>query len=365
MNREIKVMETCVSEKYGSDYVYIDLDDYSDTKTIKCTVLNYGDKLKPVFYGYNGNPYFKYDTFMKYAKKDHYARIYVEVEYEPKELDLPVEIFNTVTGIDNYVVDLETLHKIIEVRSVAYRKKKMKLKEFVWKNLLSFDEFGQVLVISGQEFIGQKILSEKDFKDSIPLFIHTETVEIYIYKRYVNRYTCHYERIPYADEICPECGEKWTLETLNDFILVNQDNFKKNSYHKECLKKHNSREQLKEFTDILFMVYSLKNITFTEIPNEYCPCDHCSPWFIVSTPDGDIKIGWRKRVINIKWLENYKKFSDTFEYEDVTKRFSEERYIHAWSTERAIEYIKRAKMSIIIENKVGESNEFEVASNLG
>ncbi|MCK9429375.1 MAG: hypothetical protein M0R17_05185 [Candidatus Omnitrophica bacterium] len=79
-----------------------------------------------------------------------------------------------------------------------------------------------------------------------------------------------------------------------------------------------------------------------EIPNEYCSsycCKH-KPWFLVTTNKGIIKIGWRKRVINIDWTgSTIKETAHTlFPNEDVTRG---EYFIHAWSLEKAKEYIDK------------------------
>lgn len=79
-----------------------------------------------------------------------------------------------------------------------------------------------------------------------------------------------------------------------------------------------------------------------EIPNGYCSqacCIHY-PWFIVTTKIGHIKIGWRKRVINIDWSKTNQKKSanELFPNEDVTK---EGHSIHAWGYDKAKEYLKK------------------------
>jgi hypothetical protein len=96
--------------------------------------------------------------------------------------------------------------------------------------------------------------------------------------------------------------------------------------------KRERAELLGLFPDTIFV---------EEIPNGYCPrwcCKHL-PWFVVTTKIGRIKIGWRKRVINIDWSGTQApKAEDLFPQEDVTKF---ERGIHAWGLEKAREYVLR------------------------
>ncbi len=78
------------------------------------------------------------------------------------------------------------------------------------------------------------------------------------------------------------------------------------------------------------------------IPNEYCsqPCCWSLPWLLVTTKKGDIKVGWRKRVINIDWEESdiMVEANDFFPNEETTKGLY---YIHAWTLSKAKEYIER------------------------
>ncbi len=73
-----------------------------------------------------------------------------------------------------------------------------------------------------------------------------------------------------------------------------------------------------------------------EIPNEYNR--NRNPWFLVTTHKGVIKIGRRKRVVNIDWSESdqMKDAHELFPNEDVTKM---DRSIHAWGYDTAKEYI--------------------------
>lgn len=76
-----------------------------------------------------------------------------------------------------------------------------------------------------------------------------------------------------------------------------------------------------------------------EIPNEYWRT-MCEPWLLVTTKIGPIKIGWRKRVINICWEDSdlKTKAEELFPKEDVTKH---DRLIHAWSYDKAVEYLRK------------------------
>lgn len=74
------------------------------------------------------------------------------------------------------------------------------------------------------------------------------------------------------------------------------------------------------------------------LPNGYCSqwcCKHL-PWFLVTTKQGKVKIGWRKRVINIEWGDYADEADKLFPNEDVTKG---QRYIHAWGLIKAKEYV--------------------------
>ena len=89
-----------------------------------------------------------------------------------------------------------------------------------------------------------------------------------------------------------------------------------------------------------------------EIPNGYGSSGYYKhlPWFVVTTSIGRIKIGWRKRVINIDWSETTQTKSGAmlFPDEDVTKGGQYDyqgdgekgRYVHAWGYEKAAEYLK-------------------------
>ena len=98
----------------------------------------------------------------------------------------------------------------------------------------------------------------------------------------------------------------------------------------------------KRVRDELILLFDGTKIHVQEIPNEYCSQACClhSPWLIVTSFAGRIKVGWRKRVIVIDWSDSDVAATAAYLFpnEDVTK---EGRMIHAWGYEKAREYIEK------------------------
>jgi hypothetical protein len=81
-------------------------------------------------------------------------------------------------------------------------------------------------------------------------------------------------------------------------------------------------------------------LTMTAIPNQYCRCDLCTPWFEVSTTYGVIVIGWRKRVINIDWSATG--IVAPVPDDEVT---CGEGWTHAWGEDKATEYLTKIRLA--------------------
>jgi hypothetical protein len=70
------------------------------------------------------------------------------------------------------------------------------------------------------------------------------------------------------------------------------------------------------------------------IPDSYKEFSDKNPWYLVMTKFGNIKIGPRKRVYEIDWSDT--KVRKIISEDNVTK---EDYYIHAWSLNKASEYL--------------------------
>lgn len=97
-----------------------------------------------------------------------------------------------------------------------------------------------------------------------------------------------------------------------------------------------------EIAKAIFLLAGIETKGFHQLVNEYWP-DHENydkirrenPWWLVNTVKyGLIKIGWRKRVIQISW--NDTDFSFLVTKDQVT---CEPKYVHAWSYADAVKYL--------------------------
>jgi len=105
--------------------------------------------------------------------------------------------------------------------------------------------------------------------------------------------------------------------------------------------KSDIKLKAKEEKEKLIALFGDKKIYVKEIENGYFPEDGYYSqfkWLLVTTEKGVIKIGWRKRVIEIDWTDSdiFDSANVLFPDEDVTKG---DRFIHAWGYEKAQEYL--------------------------
>lgn len=117
-------------------------------------------------------------------------------------------------------------------------------------------------------------------------------------------------------------------------------------YHTECYRKQKAQDDRKYYADIIKKA-GFKEFSLKEIPNEYSSHEVYGPWFIAHTFAGPIKIGCRKRVINIDWSGTEVTVGDMFVGENVTQG---DGYIHAWGEEKAVEYLSKIRSQMQNQN---------------
>lgn len=143
-------------------------------------------------------------------------------------------------------------------------------------------------------------------------------------------------------ERCSMCGHGWTLDNVHTCHWF-QWHPNQVPRHQRCQRLHLAQESYEDLGDIVRRS-EISVCSKRLIPNEYDSDDdlYYGPWLLVETPLGRIRMGWRKRVISIDWKESTLRRLDVgkiFADEDVTKW---ETGIHAWSEDKAVEYLRKA-----------------------
>ena len=310
-------------------------------ETVKVTLE--GEPIIPCSFDEDGHPNFTEEQYMLYVYKKYelkrqnggeYVPLYLDVTYEERKFDVPREKFDTITGIESSIGSLADLNELIRNRRVfAGLDRSNRLDEFMLFGCFYLNDMGSVMSI--------------DKKSRGTLKVDGD-VETFMSFRSHNFGRFHMTTagfsIPEDGMSCPCCGRAFTIEDIKDNPCVRVDG---KYYHDSCWTNYRRLTEIDEFTrNLMSIVYKDSDYTFDLLPNGYCHEECCAhiPWFMFHTIDGDIKIGWRKRVISIEWQENYEPFDfpKLFESEDVTKWEEEgRRGIHAWGKDKAYEYLNK------------------------
>ena len=81
-----------------------------------------------------------------------------------------------------------------------------------------------------------------------------------------------------------------------------------------------------------------------ELANGYWPAsprydDVRKPWWLFLTQVGPVRVGWRKRVLEIEW--DATDLRGIVTDDNVTKG---DTYVHAWSRSKAVEYLTKLRL---------------------
>jgi hypothetical protein len=114
--------------------------------------------------------------------------------------------------------------------------------------------------------------------------------------------------------------------------------------HDEEHAMHTRREELRkssrEEAESIMKLAGFTILQTWELANGYWPDATVydavrRPWWLFLTGIGPVQLGWRKRVMHIQW--DACKVRGIVTTDDTTK---EPTYVHAWKTEKAVEYLK-------------------------
>lgn len=307
------------------------------------TITMDGMEIKPIGYDTYGHPVISEEQFKLYnALKSIYERknenFFVSVEYNAMPFCIRSELFDSVDGIANCLFKLKLLKEMLICRKQAAFSGR-ELNEFVIFNKYYLTKNGHVHMVDFMSFNTERINDENvenrpDMKDVVSV---DDLNEIIIGKEV---------HIPNVGERCIICGKVLELEEVINADI--SENEKAEKGHLSCFEKFEETVNWERANEIVDSAYD--NFT-SEIQEEFFDeDDEIKPYkvYLYHTPDGDVSIRFKKKVIEIKWFGKFKPFDfeSLFENERVTKKTEgEERVIHAWSKDKAVEYLLRVKNS--------------------
>lgn len=262
--------------------------------------------------------------------------------------------YDSIEGIKEYLkFGLTGLHMLSDDRHAVGYDREERLNEFLVLGRYYLDTCGNFSICEFSH--GHNYENVSWLQDSLPKVIAWKS----LFETIKGISSCsHIFSLPPTNAICDECGDGWTINNAHDSIICDRYGDHPKFRHINCAKLYGERETLKDFQRVLNTV-GLDKALLSPIPNEYYTNDG-DPWYLVRTPKGTIKIGWRKHVINVDWSElvkaqlqsmpgefNYEKEnaarekfggSVLFPNDDVTKG---DYYIHAYGYNKLEEYLLR------------------------
>jgi len=189
------------------------------------------------------------------------------------------------------------------------------------------------------EYVGRQLWEVRRYLNNLPdagYFIHPSL-------QIRNDRFIETEPNPYLGRVLPANPNGWIGKEhgIGDWYIIqpgDETMYTRTQYfHSDCHKDWVTKKTRMEFEQ-LFANAGMYVSKMDPARNEYGSFTYRGPWFNVQTPGGDIRIGWRKRVIEIvlkgDWPVNC---SELFSGEHVTTGQS---LVHARSLEKASQYLK-------------------------
>lgn len=254
---------------------------------------------------------------------------------EERKIQLVREVYDTEEGIKGMLMSLKLLHQLKAARQSAGYERNERLHEFLILGTFYTDgcgNFGR-----SEVSLDDKVLGRKDFP---PVVSHERLFVLKEMRISTGFGPC----LPSQDVSCKVCDRPWTIENVEDATVSRSDGKGDEViwHHRLCHKLSLSRDS-RAFFGKMVLEAGFKDPLMNEIPNEYCKCERCMPWSLLNTLAGDIKVGWRKRVLSISWEGTGIYLPDLFKDEDVTKNGY---HVHAWGYGKGVLYLTKLRQAL-------------------
>lgn len=246
---------------------------------------------------------------------------------------------DTFEWLREHVRSLDDLHAVVAARRALNERAALTSngKRWLVAGRYVLDGFGQLWVTT-------KPIPDPD----LPPVIDMADVQRYL--RRGESVSMSIEWVPTGRDACASCEVAFTLATAADAVRTpdavtagRTGTFR----HRACAWIDAAKVNRKAF-DHIFEEAGFRAFYLHDIGNGYWPgCGYEDPyylpWFQAHTAVGQIRIGWRKRVIAIDWSSTGRDLAHLFVTEDVTKGPHD---IHAWGYEKAIDYLRRVRVEL-------------------
>lgn len=319
---------------------------YSREKDFKIKI---GDlEIIPVGFDTYGHPVISEEQFeiyknMKAFKERENKTLKVEVSYSKMPFCIKTETFDTVVGIEKSIQTAMKEKSLKTFKEMLVRRKQY---AFTGQTLHDFVIFGKYYLASNGRIysiknvyykgipVDTEICDRSDLRDTVAL---DEITEFEIVSEV---------HLPNADEKCAICGKNLTLTDIANGCIMENEAAEKG--HIQCFDYYNDTVNWQKANEIIDTVYEKSE---TEESIEFVDEDGVKEVkrYLYHTSDGDISIRFKTKVIEIKWYGKFKPFDfeKVFDNETSTKKVDEDgaKIIHAWSRDKAINYLLRAKFA--------------------
>lgn len=191
---------------------------------------------------------------------------------------------------------LADIKQLLSSRHASYQATQVKLVPLVFFGKLVSNEFGSVSLIN------------KIFSEYIPSTINTPIIKYedffkhlksHVNFEYLSQAFINHERMPTEHTPCKHCGKAFSIQELDTVQFLDNDEYS----HLTCYIEDLDAEHRYKFTEA-FVKAGFKVFGLTRTDNLYGSLNYRGHWFVVDTDLGNVTIGYRKRVIDVKFAKN-------------------------------------------------------------